>query len=58
MSENSAVIRIIANHTKEMNELLDKNIKLLSDNADYELMVGQLKKENKALKKLLEVRKQ
>jgi len=63
MSENSKYVAIVANHTREMTDLLAKynelgrqSVNLLNDNADYKLMVGQLKKENKKLKKLLEVK--
>ena len=63
MSENSKYVAIVANHTREMTDLLTKynelgrqSVNLLNDNADYKLMVGQLKKENKELKKLLEVK--
>jgi len=63
MSENSKYVAIVANHTREMTDLLAKynelgrqSVNLLNDNADYKLMVGQLKKENKELKKLLEVK--
>ena len=65
MSENSKYVAIVANHTREMTDLLTKynelgrqSVNLLNDNADYKLMVGQLKKENKELKKLLEVKEQ
>ena len=65
MSENSKYVAIVANHTREMTDLLAKynelgrqSVNLLNDNADYKLMVGQLKKENKELKKLLEVKEQ
>ena len=65
MSENSKYVAIVANHTREMTDLLTKynelgrqSVNLLNDNADYKLMVGQLKKENKELKKLLEVKEE
>ena len=61
MSENSAIIKIIAEKTREYTDLFNKysglgaaHVALVNDYADCKILCAQLSKENKRLKKLSE----
>ena len=60
MSENSAVVKIIAKHTKEYNDLLSEHnvlmkvhVKTVNDYADKCMAFNELKKQNKDLRVLV-----
>ena len=61
MSDNSAVVKIIAKHTKEYNELSVKfktlmkvHTKTVNDFADKSLAYAELKRDNKMLRESLD----
>ena len=60
MSENEAVVKIIANHNREFKELSGKfkalmivHTKTVNDFADMSLTYGELKKQNKDLRAIV-----
>ena len=61
MSENSAIIKIITNHTREMEELREKYMhvmkelsNLINEHVDLKLLYDHVRKENKQLKEQVE----
>ncbi len=59
-TENSAVVKIIAKHTKEYNELLNQHnalmvvhTKTVNEFADMSLKCGELKRKNRQLVKII-----
>ena len=61
MSENGKYVKIVANHTREMEELRAKYThvmkelsNLINEHTDLKLLYEHVRKENKRLKKMLE----